>query len=165
MSDVTLEPVDLARRDVLDRLFQLYAHDFSAFLPLPLGEDGRFDERVADKWFEKAEHYAFFIRQSGALAGFALVWRGSHVVAGRDTMDVSEFFVVRGARRARVGMRAVHALFERFPGPWEIRVRQSNPDALAFWESVATLRTTFEQNGAAWWLLTNDAHDSAQHRA
>jgi predicted acetyltransferase len=48
-------------------------------------------------------------------------------------MDVAEFFVLRGARRTGVGTRAAHALFQLFPGAWEVRVRRTNPAALRFW--------------------------------
>jgi predicted acetyltransferase len=46
---------------------------------------------------------------------------------------VAEFFVVRGARRRGVGTRAAHAVFGRFPGAWEVRVRKENVAAMAFW--------------------------------
>lgn len=154
---VAIEPIARERRETLERLFQLYAHDFSALVPLPLREDGGFDVRVGDEWFGAPQHYPFFIRRAGALVGFALVRHGSRVVAGRGVMDVAEFFVVRGARRARVGMDAIAALFARFPGAWEIRVRQSNPAALAFWQTVATPRTTFERDGVSWCLLTHES--------
>lgn len=51
-------------------------------------------------------------------------------------MDVAEFFVVRAERRKGIGAAVAHALFELFPGPWEIRVRRANAPALRFWSRV-----------------------------
>jgi len=50
-------------------------------------------------------------------------------------MDMTEFFVVRGARRRGVGRSAACQLFALFPGAWEVRVMKVNERALAFWRA------------------------------
>jgi len=131
--DVTLDPIPRAGAPVLGRLFELYAHDFSEFVPLPLKPTGLFDVAPGDIWWTHADHHPLYIHAGGALAGFALARRGSRTTGAADVMDVAEFFVVRGARRHGVGLQAAHALFGRFPGPWEVRVRQKNAPARGFW--------------------------------
>lgn len=133
----TLQPIARAQAPVLDRLVQLYAHDFSAHMPLALGPDGRYDVSFGDRWWTDQDHHAFFVRWHDQLAGFALVRQGSQVTAAPDVMDVAEFFVVRGARRQGVGTQAAHALFETFPGGWEMRVRRTNRAAKTFWVQAA----------------------------
>ena len=61
-------------------------------------------------------------------------------------MDVAEFFVVRGARRRGVGQRAARALFELFPGTWEVRVLRANERALAFWRSAVGSCASFAES-------------------
>jgi len=134
---VVLEPIAAEQAFVLANLFELYVHDFSEQVPLELKPNGRFDLPVDDCWWNSGEHFPFFIRSEGTLLGFALVRRGSRVTAATDVMDVAEFFVVRGARGRGVGRSAARALFAAFPGRWEIRVRQSNRAAIAFWQGVA----------------------------
>lgn len=134
---VALEPIARERALVLANLFQLYAHDFAEYVPLELLQDGRFDVTLADVWWTRADHFPFFVRCEGKLCGFALARRGSRVTGEHDVMDVAEFFVVRGARRRGVGARAARALFEAFPGWWEIRVRRANGAAVQFWSTVA----------------------------
>jgi predicted acetyltransferase len=133
---VALEPVAREQAPVLRNLFDFYAHDFSEHVPLDLTADGRFDVQLSEKWWTAADHFPFFIRHGGKLAGFALVRRGSRVSAAADVMDIAEFFVVRGARGRRVGTHVAHSLFTTFPGRWEIRVRKSNVAALKFWSTA-----------------------------
>ena len=49
---------------------------------------------------------------------------------------MAQFFVMRGYRREGVGRTAATILFDRHPGPWEVRVIEENLPAEAFWRSV-----------------------------
>lgn len=129
---IVLEPIAREQASVLQNLAELYAHDFSEHVPLDLTASGRFELSLGERWWTSG-HYPFFIRCDQKLCGFVLVQTGSQLTGGKDVMDVAEFFVVRGVRRKQVGSRVAHLLFSRFPGKWEIRVRESNPAALAFW--------------------------------
>jgi predicted acetyltransferase len=134
--EVVLESIERERADVLNALFELYVHDFSEHAPFKLKESGRFEVSAGELWWTRDDHHPFFVRVAGRLAGFALVSKGSKVADDPAAMDVAEFFVVRGERGKRVGQQAALALLGRFPGRWEIRVRQSNPRALKFWSRV-----------------------------
>jgi predicted acetyltransferase len=81
----------------------------------------------------------------GSLAGLALVKRGSEVSNRKTVWDVAEFFIVRAYRRKGIGMKVAHDMWKRFPGPWEVRVMQSNRTALNLWERATT---TFNNGGA-----------------
>lgn len=155
-----LESIERDRGDVLGRLFQLYAHDFSEHVPLGLTDSGRFDVSAGELWWSRADHHPFFVRIEGRLAGFALVRRGSKLDGDPNVMDVAEFFIVRGERQQGVGRQAVRALLERFPGRWQVRVRQSNPPALQFWSRVlnewgagGVACSTFSEQQVEWHVL------------
>lgn len=135
-SEIALEPIQRDGATVLHNLFELYVHDFSEQVPIQLQASGRFELSPGEAWWTRDDHFAYFIRLHGALAGFALVRRGSRTTQASDVMDVAEFFVLRGARRAGVGTSAAHALFQLFPGAWEVRVRRTNPAALRFWSQA-----------------------------
>jgi predicted acetyltransferase len=154
-----LQPIAADQAPVLQQLFELYCYDFSEQLRLPLKASGRFEISVGD-WWTREGHFPFFIQRNDELLGFALARRGSQLSGAANVMDVAEFFVVRSARRAGIGGDAARELFERFPGPWEIRVRESNVSALAFWSRVVsarhaerTLPEPFERDGVPWRLL------------
>jgi predicted acetyltransferase len=138
---VVLEPINRAQATVLQNLVELYAHDFSEFVPLEIKSNGLFDVSFGDVWWTRDDHFPFFIRWNGKLAGFALARRGSRITNATDVMGVAEFFVLRGARGKNVGVSAAHALFTKFPGPWEIRVRQENAPARVFWSRAIEMWT------------------------
>lgn len=161
--DITLVPIERARAFVLENLFELYAHDFSEQLPLELAASGRFEVPIDERWWSADDHFPFFVHAADKLVGFALVRRGSRVTQERDVMDVAEFFVVRGARRRGVGQAAAHALFARFAGRWEIRVRLTNTAANGFWRTTCRAwlghepaLTPFSAKGVEWQRLSLD---------
>ncbi|MGB0921056.1 MAG: hypothetical protein ACPG06_07400 [Alphaproteobacteria bacterium] len=141
-------PDDLAK---LERLLQLYLHDFSSYAGAQsehglIGDDGRFAYHDHDGglagFLKNPDRSAWFFEMphphtnSGkTLAGFALVnaWSPS----GRDTdYVVAEFHVLRKFRRTGLGMTAAHKLFEALPGTWELGILDDNVGARAFWPKV-----------------------------
>jgi predicted acetyltransferase len=146
---------------ILQNLLQLYAHDFSEFRDLELGEDGRFGYgSLALYWFEPDRH-PFLLRVEGKLAGLALVTRNDEV------WDMAEFFVVRGCRGRGVGTQAAHEIWRRFPGIWQVRVMQANVPARHFWvEAISKFAgqaahpVPFEKAGVCWTLFSFDSKGS-----
>jgi predicted acetyltransferase len=141
VASVTVVEAPAAQRPVLDRLLQLYLHDFSEFAPIgsPHGEvdaEGRFFYPGIESYWQQDEHIPLLIRAEDHLAGFALVNQWSALELPLDHV-VAEFFVLRKYRRARVGTRAALLIFRRYPGQWEVPVAWYNPPALAFWRGVA----------------------------
>ena len=131
--NIELVPVERKNAAVVSNLFELYTHDFSEFLALDVGEDGRFGLAQASDCWDDPASTALFIKADRKLAGFAIVHHGSRVTDAPDVMDVAEFFVLRRWRRLGVGTLAAHAMFRRDLGTWEVRVREGNPAALGFW--------------------------------
>ncbi|UJR80183.1 hypothetical protein [Sandaracinus amylolyticus] len=131
--DLAIEPV--ATDDVrLRRLLQLYIHEWSARVPVPIGPDALYAYpglSELDAWL--------FVR--GAPIGFALTRVDEHGV-----QHVKEMFVIAGARRGGLGGRAMHAIFAARPGRWTLTVRPENPDGLAFWRrTVVDLEHVIEE--------------------
>jgi predicted acetyltransferase len=125
-----------AHRDDAPRLaalFQLYAYDFSEWLDLDVGDDGRFPLPPLEPYWDDVLCHAFLLRVDDALAGFALVQERSRLTGETGVRDMAEFFVLRRYRRRGVGERAAVSLFERFPGAWEVRQKRENVAAIAFW--------------------------------
>jgi predicted acetyltransferase len=57
-------------------------------------------------------------------------------------------------------MKVAHEVWRRLPGPWEVRVRQSNGAALNFWQrAITTLNgepihpTRIEKDGECWYVF------------
>jgi predicted acetyltransferase len=145
---------------ILANLLQLYAHDFSEFRNIELGEDGRFHYKHLPLYWSEPDRHPFLIRLDGKLAGFVLVKRGSEISGVETVWDMAEFFIIRGYRRRGIGMGVAHEVWRRFPGLWEVRVMESNP-ALHFWARAISVFTgaaiesiRFEKDGESWHLFS-----------
>ena len=164
---ITLARASQADAATLANLLQLYIHDMTAFFPdIAIGEDGRFRyDRLALYWSEPDRRFAFFVRVSGNLAGFALVKRGSPASDDPDVLDVEEFFVARRFRRDGVGREAARLLWNTIPGKWTVRVSEGNKPALPFWAQTvpALVRNAkvslLPGNPNAWRVYSFDSAD------
>jgi predicted acetyltransferase len=136
---MTVDLVECSPADepLLDRLFQLYAYDFSEFMGMDVGDDGRFrgGTPLATCWSEPWRH-AFLIRVDGRVAGFAILDERSRLTGDPAVADVAEFFVLRRYRRRGVGAQAAARAFSLYPRRWEVRQTAANTAATAFWRRV-----------------------------
>jgi predicted acetyltransferase len=149
---------------ILANLLELYAHDFSAFLDIDLGADGRFGYQSLPLYWSEPGRRAFLVKADGKLAGFVLVKRGSEVSGDQNVWDMAEFFVIRGYRRRGIGTQVAHEVWSRLRGRWEVRVVQSNTSAYDFWARViATFAgepispVWVEKNGERWALFSYES--------
>jgi predicted acetyltransferase len=128
---------------VLANLLELYVHDFSEFLNVEIGDDGRFNYPIRPYWTEP-NHYAFLAKVDGKLAGFALVRQTTGRLTSDLVWDMAEFFVLRNYRRHGVGRQLAHEVWGRFQGNWQIRVLHTNLPAQKFWASAVSSFTGCE---------------------
>jgi predicted acetyltransferase len=148
-------------KPILANLLELYAHDFSEFHDVAIGEDGRFGYNSLPLYWSEPHRYPFLVRSDGQLAGLVLVKKGSEVSGNQAVWDMAEFFVIRGYRRRGIGTQVARELWMRFPGTWEVRVMQSNISACRFWERAISRfvgRTIqpvgIEKGGECWNLFS-----------
>ena len=139
--DMTATEVSVMQRPMFDRLFQLYLYDFSERTALggewgDVDEEGRFDYWPGlDSYWEEPGRVPLLIRADGRIAGFVLLHQWSALDQPLDRA-VAKFFVLRKYRLTRIGTRAAHHVFRRYPGRWEVAVADYNPEALLFWRSA-----------------------------
>ncbi|MGD0298277.1 MAG: GNAT family N-acetyltransferase [Bryobacteraceae bacterium] len=151
-------PATADQMPIVANLLQLYAHDFSEFHDVELGPDGRFDYALLPLYWSDPNRYPFLVRLDGQLAGFVLVKQESSV------WDMVEFFVLRRYRRRGIGSAIAHEIWRKFPGPWKVRVMQSNHAALPFWERAISEFTgapvrpvPIEKDGNSWHVFSFDS--------
>ncbi|MCB5911489.1 GNAT family N-acetyltransferase [Streptomyces pinistramenti] len=140
MSDVSVRRANAADRPVLERLWLMFRHDLSEFrgqLPYP---DGTFRSDRVDDAFTGADWAPYLLTSGESPVGLAFV----RSLTG-PTRVLNSFFVVRGARRTGIGLRAARMVVAEHPGPWEIAFQDDNVTAVRFWRRVAT-----EIAGDAW---------------
>jgi predicted acetyltransferase len=141
MPDVSVRLASETDRPVLERLWLLFRHDMSEFtgaLPRP---DGTFRTERLESALSGSDDWApYLILHADRPVGLAFVR-----ALTTSTRILNSFFVVRGARRAGIGLRAVQQVVARHPGSWEVAFQDANAGAVSFWRRVAT-----EIAGDAW---------------
>lgn len=154
---VEVTPALPEEEPILANLLELYAYDFSEFIDLELGADGRFGYKSLPLYWRESARHPFLVRVNGNLAGFVFVRRGSQVSESRYVWDMTEFFIVRGYRRLGIGMKVTQDIWNRLPGMWEVRVTDRNRKAKEFWARAvsefigeAIEPNTFEKDGKLW---------------
>lgn len=128
--DVRLEPARESDRDVVDRLLELNAYEFSRIDGRPLHDDGTFGYPYLDAYWAELGRHPYLIRVDGELAGVVLVSERG------DANSMSEFMVLPKFRRRRVGERAAAMAFTRHPGRWVVTQTHDNVEATQFWRKV-----------------------------
>ncbi|MGY1440035.1 GNAT family N-acetyltransferase [Streptomyces reniochalinae] len=140
MPDVSVRLAGAADRPVVERLWLMFSHDMSEFVGRLPHADGTFRSDRLHKAFLEPDWAPYLLTSGDSPAGFAFV-RG----LSSPTRVLNSFFVVRGARRTGIGLRAVQEVVAMHPGPWEVAFQEANDSAVRFWRRVAT-----EIAGEAW---------------
>ncbi|MGW2618145.1 GNAT family N-acetyltransferase [Streptomyces sp. NPDC001500] len=140
MTDLLVRRATDADRAVLERLWLLFRHDLSEFMGVLPHPDGTFRSDGLEAAFVDADRAPYLLTSGERPVGFAVVCG-----LGGPVRALDGFFVVRGARRSRIGLRAVQEVVVRHPGPWEVAFQDANTGAVRFWRRVAA-----EIAGDAW---------------
>lgn len=158
---IELVPATPEHAPILENLLELYIHDFSEFLDIEIGSDGRFGYKHLSSYWADLTRHAFLIRVDSRLAGFVLV-KTEPAAPGREAVwDLAEFFTLRRYRNRGIGTRAAHAVWNLLPGPWQVRVMESNTQAHHFWSTAISRYcgksmnfASLEKDGQRWRVFT-----------
>ena len=157
---IDLVPATREQRPILSNLLQLYMHDFSEIISITVDGEGKFEYPNLSLYWSEPGRFPFLAVVNGEWAGFALITQQAATGDGDRVWDMAEFFVLRGYRHQGVGRRLAHLAFERFPGPWQVRVMEANAGAHRFWQQAVESFTGASHppertqiNGAAWWVF------------
>ncbi|HEY2861734.1 MAG TPA: GNAT family N-acetyltransferase [Terracidiphilus sp.] len=129
-------PASPADQPALANLIELYIHDFSEFVAVDIGEDGRFGYPNLALYFRERDHHAHLARIDGKLAGFALLRRIDDAQGQVQVWDMAEFWILRRYRRQGAGAQLARSIWNLYPGEWQVRVMEDNSPAVKFWASA-----------------------------
>lgn len=138
-----LEIAPVANEDkvILHNLIQFYRYDSSEFDGHVLNKHGVYQYKYLDHQWTNDYRHPHFVKVNGEIAGFALVLKGvpkeyvKHSVA-METHVISDFFIMRKFRNKGYGRQAAFAVFDLFPGAWEVKQTSTNVYANRFWNKV-----------------------------
>ncbi len=140
-----LEQATFDQKEILRNLLEKYDYEFSQYDGRDVNGLGLYGYRYLDNYWTEEGRWAFFLKADGKLAGFAMV--NNYPEAG-EPVDycMSEFFVMYKYRRCGLGRWAAYALFDRFPGLWQLKRTPRNTGSVYFWDKVVSGYT----EGAFW---------------
>jgi len=119
-------PITSGNSHIFDVFEQDYEAEFSAVTRKEPSAEGRF--AIEADWREPNNGFYLFIDDHPA--GFVI--RG--IVDGRS--DIGEFYILPCYRKKGLGKELAFAIFDLFPGPWQVRQIVTATDAIAFWHVI-----------------------------
>jgi predicted acetyltransferase len=156
------------QQSVLANLLELYVHDFSEIHPVELRPDGRFGYDNLASLLARTRPAPSSPQIGGQPGRLCPCKKGSEISGNPTVWDMAEFFIVRGSRRRGAGTAAAHEVWRRFPGPWEVRVMESNHAAHRFWQHAITefsgkpiSPTRVDKDGRRWHLFSFESSPTA----
>lgn len=139
--DVTVKEIKLEKKDILDKLMQLYLHNISLNFPMDFDSNtGTYGYEGIEKYFSNERNKAFLILKENEIAGFILI----------DLLDekniIQEMFILNNYKRKGVGKTAVSLIFDKFKGNWEVKSLPCSENAEKFWISAIKEYTNDKYN-------------------
>jgi predicted acetyltransferase len=132
-------------------LLDQYLRELRHFREFPVGATTAAGYPYLQDYWSEPDRFPFTLWSNDELAGFALIRRI------RDehgwVMHLAEFFIQPQYRRQGIGQTAAVALWQQFPGRWELQVMKGNRPAIEFW------RNCIQAQAQVWHveeIITND---------
>jgi predicted acetyltransferase len=128
-----LRPAEVGDRPALEALLYDYLTELGGVV------GGDWDPKaypwIDQQWTEPGRH-PFFIVSGGKPVGLAMARCPLSTSSGLH--QVAEFYLAPDHRGQGLAARAAEELFRTFPGSWELTAHEENPQAVAFWNRVAS---------------------------
>jgi predicted acetyltransferase len=119
-------PITSENTSIFDVLVQDYEAEFSAITGKEPCPNGRF---VLEAGWE-APYKGFYLFTGDKPAGFAV----KGIIDGRS--DMIEFYILPCYRKKNFGKLFAFKIFDRFPGPWQVRQIKGAVEANVFWRRI-----------------------------
>jgi len=119
-------PITSTNSHIFEVFEQDYEAEFSAITRKEPNPEGRFATEA--DWQAPNNGYYLFIDDRPA--GFAI----RAIIDGRS--DVAEFFILPCYRKKGLGKELAFAIFDLFPGPWQVRQIPTAKEAIVFWRAI-----------------------------
>jgi predicted acetyltransferase len=121
-----LIPITKENAHIFNVFIQDYEAEFSAITKKEPNAEGRF---ALEADWRKPNHGFYWFGKEKPI-GFVITTE----VDGRS--DIAEFYILPCYRRTGLGKRLAFAVFDRFPGPWQVRQIPTAEEAIAFWRAT-----------------------------
>lgn len=153
---MVIVPITRENAAIFDVFVQDYEAEFSAITKKEPGSDGCFSLEAS---WGGGGFKGFYLFIKDKPAGFVIVG----TVDGRS--DIAEFYILPCYRKLGLGKALAFEIFDRFPGPWQVRQIEGAKEAKIFWHRTIAAYThghfTEEQvNDPYWGVVTRQLFTS-----
>lgn len=114
-----------------EHIFEVFSQDYEAEFSALTHKEPDVEGRFALDASWEAPNKGFYFLIQGKPYGFA-IW--NQTLEGRS--DIAEFYILPCYRLQGFGRQFAFALFDRFPGPWQVRQIPTAKQATAFWRAT-----------------------------
>ena len=132
--NVELRKASFEERSIVQKMMELYLHDFSEFDGCDLDQYGLYSYYDLDYYFIEETHACYVVQVEGKWAGLALIANYGHFEGNQRSME--EFFILRKYRKQGLGEKIASDIFRLHPARWEVEVQACNPLAQQFWRKT-----------------------------
>lgn len=123
---MNLIPINHQNSHIFEVFEQDYEAEFSAITKKEPNAEGRF--AIEADW--KKPNSGFFFFTDGKPAGFVI-----RTIIDRRS-DIAEFYILPCYRKKGFGKTMAFAIFDLFPGLWQVRQILAATDAITFWRTI-----------------------------
>jgi predicted acetyltransferase len=120
---------------LIEPMLDDYLRELSRHREVPIGATEAASYPYLEAYWSEPGRHAFLIRSDRGVVGFAFIRDPSST--GSAEHQLAEFYIKPESRRLGIGRRAAAAIWQRFPGQWELQVHARNSAAVQFWTSCA----------------------------
>jgi predicted acetyltransferase len=150
--EFVLVEVEDSDYELIQNLIRFYIHDMSEFTGWSCPSNGLYggvDDQpyyfgktldLEDaRWLEGWAGKGYKVLVDREIAGFCLV--RLFYKDARRLNDIGEFFILRKFRNKGLGRQVAHAIFDMYPGNWQVRQMVDNRPAQVFWRKTISAYT------------------------
>ena len=127
-----LQKITDLNSSIFDQLIQAYEEEFAPITGKKKNQDGKFS--LDSDW--KPPNEGFYWSEKGDIVGFCV--KGSN----GGYLDILEFYVVPAFRGKGIGEKMACAVFDIYPGKWQVRQIKGADEAREFWRKIISKYTS-----------------------
>lgn len=112
-------------------IFEVFAQDYEAEFSAITRKEPNAEGRFALEAHWRAPNKGFYQFIKGKPVGFVI-----RSLTDEERSDIAEFYILPCYRKKGFGKQLAFAIFDLFPGPWQVRQIPTAADAIAFWRAT-----------------------------
>lgn len=133
---VSLNPITINEKHILQNLYSLYLHDLSEFTDsLEVSSNGAFEFDSFDLVWEREGLSPYLLRRDETIVGFLLLLERPFLEKDYD-YSVNDIFMLKKYRRKGFTISVLKQLFEQKKGKYYVLELVTNKPAVLFWRNI-----------------------------